>query len=91
MYGDVDAWLFRYPGGLSFSAGEITLKPVPLKEIRSFSMSHRGFCCQWEREGAFVHYRIEVPQATKLLLPNCSPLTLTVGEHHFIEHFHEQL
>lgn len=90
MYGDVDAWLFRYPGGLSVSAGKISLKPVPLRELHSFSMSHRGCRCQWEREGKLVRYRIELPYPAELQLPDCEPLMLDAGEHQFLEPFRER-
>lgn len=86
MYGDVDAWLFKYPGGLNFNAGAITLKPVPLKGLDSFSMKHRDHELHWQRTASGIEFRIKVPQKTELFLPDGKIVTLPAGSTELTSH-----
>lgn len=80
MYGDVDAWLFKYPGGLHCNAGKLALKPVPLAGLDSFSMNWHGTELHWARISGGIKYCIKVPQETELTLPDGENLTLSAGE-----------
>ena len=91
MFGDLSAWLYKYPGGFRFNAARpgwkhLTIQPELIPEWKTFRAEHRGYITEWtcEDDGA-VCIRITVPAgcSADVILPDGSMYKCKTGEFEF--------
>lgn len=91
MFGDLSAWLYKYPGGLRFSETRpgwkyITIRPQIIPEWGSFRAEHRGYVCQWRMtDEKTVGFSITVPEGCKadVILPDGRSFTAEAGSYNY--------
>lgn len=64
MYSEVDNWFYKYLAGIRINAGNITIKPIFLKELEWVRASCRGISVYWDKR----EIRIRVPKSATLIL-----------------------
>ncbi|MBQ9789961.1 MAG: hypothetical protein IJW31_10260, partial [Lentisphaeria bacterium] len=89
MYGDVDAWFYKYLGGLNVSAGVVSLAPKAVENLSKFQMKYYDYCCSYEKIGNKLYYQIDVPKATQFTFACGKIIQLEKGVHNMEEDFKE--
>lgn len=90
MFGDLSAWLYKYPGGFRFSAARpgwkrLVIQPCIIPEWKKFRAEHRGYVCEWSCMAKAVKISVTVPEGctADVILPDGSKKVCGAGLYRF--------
>ncbi|MEI8245380.1 MAG: family 78 glycoside hydrolase catalytic domain [Lentisphaerota bacterium] len=90
MFGDISAWMFKYPGGFSHNfdiPGEKYLKIAPMfiVGLEHVKAEHQGYVSEWQADGGVYTLSVTVPDgaAASVYLPDGTLHEVTGGSYQF--------
>lgn len=85
MFGDISAWLYRYPGGLrpdfGYGRNRMIVEVVAPPQLQTFEANWNGYRTEWHRAGGVIKLAVTVPAHGRALvrLPDGSAAELGPG------------